>query len=239
MAHRGVCPDMACQRVAVELERQASERRACQVVADELGIPVKTVLTWIHRNKVTSNEVSKGQANYTEKETSSIINLHTMQSDSGRKKIVFDLHETNGNQLLVIQEYRIGPKDKETRTKNRFTIPADLISEMRSSLEQVEVMIQEKDPGESGADAGDAKENGHEDRGAEAEPPSSSPDGAENTVVEPKVIRCNDCRRYTSGLQLKDREMKGSCQSQTLSWDGELFQVPDKPHSCSNFRKGN
>ncbi len=51
MAHRGICPDMACERIAVEVERQRSERKACQVVAEELGVPFKTVLAWAYRGE--------------------------------------------------------------------------------------------------------------------------------------------------------------------------------------------
>jgi N6-adenosine-specific RNA methylase IME4 len=59
MAHRGVCPDMACQRVEIESQRQRSERKAIQVVSEELGIPFKTVETWINRNKLPSFEGKK------------------------------------------------------------------------------------------------------------------------------------------------------------------------------------
>lgn len=48
---RGVCPDMACQEVAIERERQRSERSACKAVADRLGVPFKTVHSWVYRDK--------------------------------------------------------------------------------------------------------------------------------------------------------------------------------------------
>jgi hypothetical protein len=53
LAEKGICPDMACERIRQELEKQPSQRRACQAVAEELGVPVQTVKTWhrqIHLN---------------------------------------------------------------------------------------------------------------------------------------------------------------------------------------------
>ena len=141
MAHRGVCPDMACQRVAIELERQASERRACQVVAVELGIPLKTVLTWIYRDKVTSKDVTNAPSKNIEKETSTITDLHTLTFDSGRKKISFELVETDGNRLLAMQEYRVAAKGKESATKHRLIIPLDLIAQFREAMEGIEALI--------------------------------------------------------------------------------------------------
>jgi hypothetical protein len=55
MAHRGICPDMACERIEIEKQRQPSEREACKVVAKELGVPVATVRWWAQRNGVDGN----------------------------------------------------------------------------------------------------------------------------------------------------------------------------------------
>jgi hypothetical protein len=183
------------------------------------------------------------------KEVSYITNLHTLQIDSGRK-IFFCLREADGSRVLAMQEYRIGRKGEEIATKNHFTMPVELISQFRSALDQVEVLIQERCSAGSGADVpdheedhgveppaadsgGDAKGNDQGDMGIETEP---SPDHAEETSGKAGLIRCRDCRRYDPGLQLKDKEMKGSCKSQTLSWDGELIQPPYELHHCPNFQ---
>jgi hypothetical protein len=57
MAHKGICPEMACERLEVEKKRQPTKKQAYQTVAQELGIPWKTVQTWDIR---TSNEARKG-----------------------------------------------------------------------------------------------------------------------------------------------------------------------------------
>jgi hypothetical protein len=243
VAHRGVCPDMACQRVAIEIERQASERRACQVVADELGIPVKTVLTWIHRNKVTSNEVSKNQANYPEKETSSIVNLHTMQFDSGRKKLVYGVRETDGNRLFTIQEYRLTGKGKEVATMNRLTLPLDLFcqflvhsvmikQELSGELVAVDSDHKEEDP-LAGDDAGAAQEKGNDDLGIKTKPSSAPAAGAENTTIEAELVHCIECAHFA--IKKWALEENGPCNLVERSWNGRLFQPPYEPHPCPNF----
>lgn len=83
MAIRGVCPDMACQRVEIEKKRTRSERKACRVVAEELGVSPKTVLTWVYRGKVTSNEVKSSLVNKAGNETCATPDL-TRLAESGK-----------------------------------------------------------------------------------------------------------------------------------------------------------
>lgn len=250
MAHRGVCPHMACERVAIELERQASERKACQVVADELGIPVKTVLTWIYRDKVTSNEVTKGQANNVEKEAPTIINLHTLQFESGRKKIAFGLGETDDNRFLVMQELKVGKIGKENPTKNRLTMPVDMIAQFKSALDQVEAQIQEgcsgglniddsvsQDAEEGETPAGDdedlAQDNAVDLNGGDKERSPAPTDATEDTTVEAELVQCADCVHFEPKKYAP--EENGACNSRSGSWNGPVFQSPDKPHPCPNF----
>jgi hypothetical protein len=57
MAHRWTCPELACQRLDQEKKRHPTKKAAYKIVAEELGIPWKTVQTWDIR---TSNEARKG-----------------------------------------------------------------------------------------------------------------------------------------------------------------------------------
>ena len=56
MAHRGVCPEMACQRLEQEKKRQQTKKSAYQAVGDELGIPWKTIQTWELRASVEARQ---------------------------------------------------------------------------------------------------------------------------------------------------------------------------------------
>jgi hypothetical protein len=255
--HRGICPDKACELVAIEVKRQVSQREAFRVVAEELGVSPNTVKSWAFRNKVGVTAPTKNNSTTSHgTESSAVIKLHALTFDSRRRQIIFELRETDAGQFLAVREFKIGENGKEKPTKNHFTMPAALIPQLQSALDQVSVMIQEKCSGEpgaygsepdsketeegdppSGADTEDAKTNRHNDIGAETESSPAPADEAEDTIVEGKLIRCRDCRRYAPGLQLKDREMNGSCQPQTLSWNGELSQKPDKLHSCQNFSR--
>ena len=76
MAYRGVCPDMACQRIAIEKKRQRSENAACKIVAEELGLPLQTIRTWIKREKIGSNEPRKKPE--TNQETCQISDLESL-----------------------------------------------------------------------------------------------------------------------------------------------------------------
>jgi len=243
---------MACERVAIELERQASERKACQVVADELGIPVKTVLTWIYRDKVTSNEVTKDKANNVEKEAPTIINLHTLQFESGRKKIAFGLGETDDNRFLVMQELKVGKNGKEKPTKNRLTMPVDLIAQFKSALDQVEAQIQEgcsgglniddsvsQDAEESETPAGDdedlARDNAVDLNEGDKERSPAPTDATEDATVEAELVQCADCIHFAAKKYAP--EENGACNPITMAWNGQAFQPPHEPHPCHNFQR--
>lgn len=102
-----------------------------------------------------------------------------------------------------MQEYRIGQKGVGSPTKNHLTMPVELIAQFRSALDQVEVLIQERRPEESGADGPDHKEeepvaeddagDGHEheqeddgeDVGLETAPSSAHDDGTSSPTRAP------------------------------------------------------
>lgn len=251
--HRGICPDKACELVDIEVKRQKSEREAFRVVANELGVSPNTVKSWSFRNKVGATAPAKIEPTPTHRtETNVTTSLSSLTYDSGRRKIIFQLQEADGNRLLAMQEYRVAAKGKETPTKNRLILPVDLIPQLRSALDQVEGMIREErliEPNidglgsqkddvvepPPGGDGADTQEDEHDAMGAEIEP-SPAPVYCSDTSRGAGLIRCKDCHRYAPGIQLKNREMKGNCQSLTLSWNGEFIQEPCKLHICKNFR---
>jgi N6-adenosine-specific RNA methylase IME4 len=74
---------MACERVDIESQRQPTETKAIRVVAEELGVPFRTVQTWVRRNKHDSNE-SKKAKNPDVYDTRAILDLQTL-IDAGEK----------------------------------------------------------------------------------------------------------------------------------------------------------
>ena len=78
-----VCPDMACERVDIEKPKQATETKAIRVVAEELGLPFRTVQTWVRRNKHDSNESKKARIPDVY-DTRAILDLQTL-IDAGEK----------------------------------------------------------------------------------------------------------------------------------------------------------
>lgn len=74
---------MACQRVALEIGRQKSERRAFQVVAEELGVSLNTVKSWSFRNKVGATAPKK-QDTPEVYDTCAVSDLLVL-ADSGKK----------------------------------------------------------------------------------------------------------------------------------------------------------
>jgi hypothetical protein len=253
MAHRGICPDKACELVDIEVKRQKSKREAFRVVAEELGVSPNTVKSWAFRNKVGAIAPTKNESTqFLETKTSVIANLHTLTVDTGRKKINFELHDTDGNQFLAMQEHRIGRKGEEIPTKNRFTMPVDLISQFRSALNQVEALIQERCSAESGADVpdheeddevepvadtdeGGTPENDPDGLGVETAPSPSSTDATEDAAVESELIQCVDCVHFA--VKKGAPEENGACNSKSGSWDGKVFQPPQEPHPCPNFQR--
>jgi len=254
MAHRGVCPDMACQLVEMEIPKQKSKHQACKVVAEKLGLPLATIRTMVLRNTslVDSDESKKNKSS---EETSPISNLHTLTLDS--RKIVFGLRETNGNRFLVMQEFREGRKGREIPTKNHFTIPVDLIPQFRSALDQGEALIQERCSGESGADGPDHKEDDEvetpvgDDGGADGgasqtnlvnpneEDADLSPPPVDDTgeaTVGSELVQCVDCVHFA--VKKWAPEENGACNSRSRSWNGVVFQEPNEPHHCLSFQMG-
>lgn len=75
---------MACQRVDIETPKQKSKHQACKVVADELGVPLKTVRTWVYRKEVASNEAKKPNPKSFQNDTRAILDLQTL-IDAGEK----------------------------------------------------------------------------------------------------------------------------------------------------------
>jgi len=251
MAHRGVCPDMACERVAIEAERQPTERKAIKVVADELGVPINTVKAWVFRNKVGANAPIEAKSTPAyETETCATRDYHTLTFDSGHKKILFSIHLTDNDLYLVMQEFKVGRNGKETPTKNRFTMSDDNIREVRSGFDkffQVDYrgMYRERDIGGSdppkddeaelpaGDDGGDTQDNEHDAMGVETEPSPAPADGAEATVIGTELVQCVDCVNFAVKTWAPDEN--GPCNSRSGPWNGEIFQPPHEPHTCPNF----
>ncbi len=74
---------MACERIEIEKTRQKTERKACAVVAEELGVSIETVRTWMKRNNgMGSNEPKK--IIEAPSETCAVSDLQTL-IDSGKK----------------------------------------------------------------------------------------------------------------------------------------------------------
>jgi hypothetical protein len=74
---------MACEKVDIESQRQPTERKAIRVVAEELGVPFKTVETWVQRHKMPSNEGKKARTPDVY-DTRAILDLQTL-IDAGEK----------------------------------------------------------------------------------------------------------------------------------------------------------
>jgi len=252
MAWAETCKMDAVAQINKRKEFTGSLRNALRELSKESDIPYGTLKRWYYPESVPNNGNMPPKSSV-EKETSTIINLHTMQFDSGRKKIVFGLLETEGNRFLAMQEYRVGQKDKETPTKNRLILSVDLISQFRSALEQVEVLIQERCSGESGAvgsdhkkddeveppagDAGDlAQDNAVDPNGEDTELSPAPADGAEDTSVEAELVQCADCAHFA--VQTWAPEENGACNARSGSWNGKVFQPPHEPHPCPNFQEG-
>lgn len=89
MAHRGICPEKACELVDIEVNRQKSKREAFRVVAEELGVSPNTVKSWAFRNEVGAIAPTKIESMQSlETKTSVIANLHTLPVNMGRKRSI-------------------------------------------------------------------------------------------------------------------------------------------------------
>jgi len=76
LAEKGICPDMACERIRQELEKRASKTAAFQVVAEELGVPVPTVKTWHRRIHLNPGKAPKRPGKYYQ--TCAVSDLQTL-----------------------------------------------------------------------------------------------------------------------------------------------------------------
>lgn len=47
----GICPDLACQEIEIEKEKQKSNRQAIKIVAERLGVSFNTAKSWVNRNQ--------------------------------------------------------------------------------------------------------------------------------------------------------------------------------------------
>ena len=74
---------MACERVDIESQRQPTERKAIKVVAEELGVPINTVKSWVQRDKVGANAPKKARIPDAY-DTRAILDLQTL-IDAGEK----------------------------------------------------------------------------------------------------------------------------------------------------------
>lgn len=252
MAWTEVCKMQAVAQVDKRKEVSGSIRNALHELSKESEIPYGTLRDWYYQIKGVPKirNTSKSDA---AKETRKIADLHTMIFDSGRKKISFELVETDGNRLLAMQEYRIGRKAKEIPTKNRFAVTMDLIAQFRTALDQAVVIIQERCPVESGADVpehgeddqveltaeadeGDTRENDSDGLGVEITPPPSSTDATEDATVEAELVQCGDCVHFAANTYVPEKN--GACNSRSGSWNEPVFQPPNELHPCPNFQDG-
>lgn len=57
MAHRGVCPDMACELIRKRIQEHKTKRDCYKAIAKELGVPWRTVQSW-DGNSSRGNSIS-------------------------------------------------------------------------------------------------------------------------------------------------------------------------------------
>jgi hypothetical protein len=253
MAWTDACKVEAVAQIDKRKEIHGGVRPAIRELSKESGIPYDTLQKWYHPRK---NE-SVAENGYTPKakntkQTSTTCDLHTLTFDSGRKKILFELIETDGNQFLAMQEYRTERKGKEIPTKNRFAIPMDLIAWFRAALDQAVIIIQERCPEESEADVPDHEEDNEAEPAAEADeggnresdsdglgveiaPSPPSTDATEDATVETPLVRCAECNHFA--VKTLAPTENGGCNTRSGSWNGQALQPPNEPHPCQNFQR--
>jgi hypothetical protein len=249
MAWTEVCKMQAVAQVDKRKEVSGSIRNALRELSKESGIPYGTLRNWYYQiNGVPKiRNASKSDA---AKETRKIADLRTLTFDSGRKKILFELGETDGNRLLAMQEYRVAAKGKETATKHRLIIPLDLFSQFREAMDRIEVMIkggcseepevvgsdhEEDDELEppAGDDEGLAQDNAVDLNEGDKELSPAPADATEDTTVEAEFVQCADCVHFA--VKKGAPEENGACNSRLGSWNGPVLQSPHEPHPCPNF----
>jgi hypothetical protein len=224
-------------------------RNALCELAKESGIPYGTLRDWYYQKNGVP-KIRKPSKSDAAKETRKIADLLTLTSDSGRKEILFELTETDGNRFLAMQEYRVAAKGKETATKHWLIIPVDLIAQFREAMDGIEAMIEGgfseapesggSDPQEenkveppAGDDRGVPPENEVDDLEEKTEPSAAPVDGAEPTSVEPELVQCVDCKHFA--IKPWAPEDDGACNLIKGNWNSQLSQLPHEPHPCPNF----
>ena len=249
MAWTEGCKMQAVAQVDKRKEVSGSIRNALRELSKESDFPYGTLRGWYYQiNGVPEiRNTSKSDA---AKETRKIADLHTMTFDSGRKKISFELVETNSNRLLAMQECRVAAKGKESATKHRLIIPLDLIAQFREAMEGIEALIkaeyseepevvgsdheEDKEVGSSSGDDGGLSQNNEvDDTGVETEASPAPADGAEDTTVGVEPVQCADCVHFEPKKYAP--EENGACNPITMAWNGQAFQPPHEPHPCPNF----
>ncbi len=243
----------------VDLRAQVEKRKeicggvrpAIRELSKESSIPYGTLRDWYYKGDSVP-KIRNTSKSDPSKQTGKIADLHTLTFDSGRRKILFELVETDGNRFLVMKECRLGRKGKETFTKNRLTVSMDLLPHFRAALEQVEVLIRERSSAESDADGSNPQENDevgppHGDDGGlvqenevdlNGEGMDLSPEpanGAEDRIVETDLVRCADCAHFAAFKSAP--EQNGACNSRSGPWNGKnnYFQPPHELHPCESF----
>lgn len=252
MAWTDACKVEAVAQIEKRKEFSGGLRNAFRELSKESGIPYGTLRRWYYPESVPNNGNIPPESSI-DKETCATSDLHTLMHDSGRKKIIFRLRETDGNWSLVMQEYRMERKGKEVATKNRLIMPLNLFFQFREAMDAIIVMIRKgcstesgaggSDPQENeevdppaGADRGDTQDIEHDGIGVETEPSPAPADGAEPTTVEAEFVQCVDCVHFA--VKKWAPEENGACNSRSGSWNETVFQPPNEPHPCPNFQDG-
>jgi hypothetical protein len=248
MAWKDSCKLETVAEIDRRKEKLGSVRAAIREVSEESDIPGNTLKRWYYPEtdyKCTRNGTPRAP---TENETCSTYVFHTLNFDSGRKKLVYGVRETDGNRLFTIQEYRVTGKGKEVATTNRLTLPLDLfcqflvhsvIIEKELSGELCAVVPDRKEDDEvepaADTDEGGTPEDDPDGLGVETAPSPSSTDATEDAAVESELIQCVDCVHFA--VKKGAPEENGACNSRSGSWDGKVFQPPNEPHHCLNFQR--
>ena len=85
MAHRGVCPDMACERIEQELEKSGGVKKvAYRAVAEELGLPLDTVRQYTRDKRLTA--YGNGRPRYSRVELAEAVRTGLVIRGTRRKQ---------------------------------------------------------------------------------------------------------------------------------------------------------
>lgn len=246
MAWKDGCKLEAVAEIDRRKEKLGSIRAAIREVSEESDIPGNTLKRWYYPEtdyKCTRNGTPRAS---TENETCATYVLYTLNFDSGRKKLVYGVRETDGNRLFTVQEYRVTGKGKEVATINRLVLPMDLFCQFLVHS----VMIKKELSGELGAvgsdqkgddkvelpsgdDVGFAQDHAVAVNEEDKERSPAPTDTIENTAVEAEFVQCADCVHFEPKKYAPEED--GACNPITNAWNGKVFQPPHEPHPCPNF----